>query len=354
MVGTEKLKKSKEVKIALLLGLLGPDGEDVYATFDWEEGEVQDLETVLSKFDRYCEPRLNISMARFKFFSLVQANKKFDDFVVQLKSLAGRCKFGELSDSLIRDMIIYHCSSDRLRRKLLAENDPDLQRVKEIARAEEESVRHAEVISAARDTSTVDETALAVSGPGQARPKAEVCMSCGLHHGVDRTCPAVGQECHKCHSTNHFARMCQSSTTSANGSAGVAVILEQRGERYKNEMQEQLLRVAETGTKRRGWYQYVEFGGKKVEFLVDTAADASVVSERTALTITKDIWKTKRVFRSYGGFRVPIVGEFEAEIKYKAKQFLGNFVVAGGDCENILGLPDLKRFGIMGRGNHPM
>jgi hypothetical protein len=137
------------------------------------------------------------------------------------------------------------------------------------------------------------------------------------------------------------------------GSAGVATVVKPwRGievHEKREEQTEQLLRVEERGSARRGWYQFLQFGEKKVEFLVDTAADASIVSERTARTICKDIWRTKRVFRSFGGIRVPIVGEFDGLVKYKGRFWTCNFVVASGDSPNVLGLRDLKRLGVFNK-----
>jgi hypothetical protein len=247
-------------------------------------------------------------------------------------------------------MVIYHCTSDALRKKLLAENDPDLVRVTDIARAEEESTRYSSTISIGTNRSALvlhDALASNKASSNQVRSLVVICQSCGLRHGEDRECTANGRECYRCGSIGHFTRMCQEATIAEprKQKARTAVVLDQGGDKVEHRS-EHLLQVQEIGKRRRGWYQFLYLRGKKVEFLVDTAADATVLSEHTARAITRNIWRTRRVFKSYGGTRVPVIGEFEASAKYKGQSLNCNFVVAGGDCQNILGLTELKRLGL--------
>jgi hypothetical protein len=300
MVATEKPKKSQAVQVAILLSFLGIEGQDIFDTFDWEVDEGRDLQTVLRKFDAYCEPRQNVTMARFKFFGLMQGELRFIDFVVQLQSLANRCNFGDLRDSLIRDMIIHHCASDELRRKLLIENDPDLSMVKTIALAEEESIQHERAIKGCMPPGNSNASAV------RAQTKfvrfdnaAGLCTSCGLGHGKSRSCPATDQDCYKCGISGHFARMCDRGpsrplvprTDERHVAAGVSAIVDSGSEDGEGQIEEveQLLQVREAGNRLRGWYQFLDFGGQKVEFLVDTAADSSVLSEETAMAISEKI-----------------------------------------------------------------
>jgi hypothetical protein len=145
LTSTEQLEKSDVVKINLLLTCLGPDGLEVYDTFDAADDAT--LEDVLEEFDRYWEPRSNVTMSRYKFFSSEQGSKSVNEFVTSLKSLAKDCEFGDLRDSLVKDMLVLHCSSDDLRGRLLRETDLTLKRATNIALVHEEANRNLGLIS---------------------------------------------------------------------------------------------------------------------------------------------------------------------------------------------------------------
>ena len=80
------------------------------------------LDKVLEKFDEYCEPRKNTTMARHKFLTHRQLlGQSFSEFVTELKNLSDDCDLGTLKESLIKDMIICGINDDKLRERCLRE-----------------------------------------------------------------------------------------------------------------------------------------------------------------------------------------------------------------------------------------
>ena len=78
----------------------------------------------MTKFEKYCIPRKNLTLARHKFLTFRQDEaEKFDDFVNKLKALSHECELKELRDSLIKDMIIIGINDLRLQEKLPLETD---------------------------------------------------------------------------------------------------------------------------------------------------------------------------------------------------------------------------------------
>ena len=118
---TEKDAKSDKIKLSILLHCIGEKGREIYNCFTFESNDDKmKFSKILEKFDEYCNPRKNLTFLRYKFFTYRQKEgENFDDFMTQLKKLSADCEFGELKDSLIRDVIIIGVSDNRLRERLL-------------------------------------------------------------------------------------------------------------------------------------------------------------------------------------------------------------------------------------------
>lgn len=65
----ELKKKDKDVQVAILLELAGPDSLAIQKTFKYSGDESpDDYKTVLQKFTAYCRPRKNTVYERYRFF----------------------------------------------------------------------------------------------------------------------------------------------------------------------------------------------------------------------------------------------------------------------------------------------
>jgi len=59
--------KTDEVKVAILLNIVGEDGVELYNTFNLQETEGNNLAKVLQGFEEYCIPKKNVVYETFKF-----------------------------------------------------------------------------------------------------------------------------------------------------------------------------------------------------------------------------------------------------------------------------------------------
>ena len=50
MQATEKDKKANKVKSSILLTCIGPQGREIYNTFNFEEGEQMNFDSIIEKF----------------------------------------------------------------------------------------------------------------------------------------------------------------------------------------------------------------------------------------------------------------------------------------------------------------
>lgn len=122
-------KEEENRKIAILLHCMGEQCLDIYNTF--EDAKKKTYDAVVQSFDNYFVPKINLSVERHKFFSHQQGQDSLDTFLTKLKKLASSCDFGDLKDSLIRDIFI--CNMDKqhsnIRQKLLSEYNIELDKM---------------------------------------------------------------------------------------------------------------------------------------------------------------------------------------------------------------------------------
>ena len=82
------------------------------------------IRVLLERFESYCKPKRNITVERYKFNTRVQAAKEtIDQYVTTLRLIANDCEFKQLEDELIRDGIVCGTNTERVKERLLHEQD---------------------------------------------------------------------------------------------------------------------------------------------------------------------------------------------------------------------------------------
>lgn len=134
-VAAEIAAKPKATQVAILLHTAGPEALDIHSTFTFltdDDGETEDkndVDTILQKFRKYCQPRKNVVFERYKFWERSQKDAEaIDHFVTDLKKRATTCEFGEQKDLMIRDKLIFGVRDQRVKERLLREGDLSLAR----------------------------------------------------------------------------------------------------------------------------------------------------------------------------------------------------------------------------------
>lgn len=76
----------------------------------------------MALFDRHCNPKVNETVERYRFFMHDQGlDESINKYCTDLTMLAGTCNFGNIRDSLIRDCIVFGTHSSAMRERLLRE-----------------------------------------------------------------------------------------------------------------------------------------------------------------------------------------------------------------------------------------
>ena len=224
---------------AILLHCAGSDIQDIAETSLADTGE--DLNTLVSKFNKYFSSRNNVVFERYEFRQCIQHDdESIDSWHTRLRMKASTCDFGEQLDSLIRDRIVASCRSSKLRLKLLQVANISLKDTLETARSFETANRQAEVIEN-KNHGIGPSPELATLG-GSYRPPEHTnprrsqrprrsgnepewaqrererkfqnpCYHCGERG--HRTCEkARGKTCSRCGKKNHLAKACKSTPPS--------------------------------------------------------------------------------------------------------------------------------------------
>ena len=109
--------------MSYLLLWIGQPGREIYKTWsDISADDAKKLETFYKRFKNHVQPKLNPIFARYRFNNEVQGSDSIDAFVTRLKNKAQDCSFKE-NDNMIRDRIVFGCSSEKCREKLINEGD---------------------------------------------------------------------------------------------------------------------------------------------------------------------------------------------------------------------------------------
>nr|XP_023692995.1 uncharacterized protein LOC111856910 [Paramormyrops kingsleyae]XP_023692996.1 uncharacterized protein LOC111856910 [Paramormyrops kingsleyae] len=180
----------ERTKVKLFSYLVGDGGRELLETLmgdtpkkDWKLGDM------IEKFDAHCNPCVNETVERYRFFSRNQGlSETIDSYVMDLKVLAKTCNFETLRDSLIRDRIVCGHNNNSMRERLLREKNMTLDTCIQLCRAAELSQANVKTITG----SAVEEIHV-VQRPGHHKwtiTKVD-CKFCGkIHEKSKHKCPA--------------------------------------------------------------------------------------------------------------------------------------------------------------------
>ena len=122
-------EKAEKVQVATFLHVAGIEARRVYNAFEIDEGDIEKIDVLKTKFKEYCEPRKNLTYIRHVFFTRNQGqDEPIDNYLTDLRNKAQPCEFEHLSDGLIRDRIVCGIKDEVCRARLLRESDLTLKK----------------------------------------------------------------------------------------------------------------------------------------------------------------------------------------------------------------------------------
>ena len=254
----------------------------------------------MSKFEKYCSPKSNLTYERHQFNTRNQnEGESIDSYVTELRILSKSCEFGDFTDSLIKDRLIYGVIKDSVRSRLLRETELTLQKAIDVCHAAETSSQSMKVIQSTSSGATgynVDivkkkilksKSLKYTDNKPTGSPMKQKCGKCGYKH-EPRKCPAFGKLCHNCKKKNHFATVCKN---------------KKMHELQENDYDSDIfLDSVETDQNVRDWKVNMKICDKTVTMKLDTGAQCNIlpyhVYNRLAISHLKHQNKISVILRS--------------------------------------------------------
>uniref|UniRef100_A0A5S6QCG5 RNA-directed DNA polymerase n=1 Tax=Trichuris muris TaxID=70415 RepID=A0A5S6QCG5_TRIMR len=322
-------KIGEKRKRAILLNHLGTEGQRLfYSLQPTDDSYASTLQALTSFFT----PKVNVCVERHRFRRRRQAQgETVDLYVADLKELAATCAFGALEEESIRDQLIEGTSSPAVRERLLSVDNLTLDKAILIAQQMETAKREASCLLATADGTDVNllkkRQQSAPSSGSVARKNAgeqttqKYCFRCGstTHLANASDCHARNSQCYNCGKRGHLSKVCKS---------------KQLGRPKRKVCSSvQMLELAQL-SKADSIYITIEVSYRSnyypLQFMVDTGSPVSVIPRSLwQTTFASAPLRTPPVtLTSYCKRPLPILGCFDASVKYKGKRARTTFYVA--------------------------
>ncbi|OXU26401.1 hypothetical protein TSAR_009769 [Trichomalopsis sarcophagae] len=214
-------KKTNEEKAFCLMNQIGRVGLAAMQEMQLDGNEEKDFDILINKFDEYFDPPKRETEERFKFYTRSKKNNEpIEAYIADLKEKAKTCNFGDLTDSLVRDMVILDIKDKHLRKILFQEKELDLPKLTLLYRQFElstEKMKEVTKKAAAEKAEAKPKDSNAASADTNKKTK-NVCWRCGTSHSPG-ACPAFKVTCDKCNEKGHFTQRCTNKNPSGNTSS---------------------------------------------------------------------------------------------------------------------------------------
>lgn len=318
-------------KVKLFCYLVGECGRELLDTLMGDtDKDGWKIEDIIKKFDEHCNPSMNETVERYRFFTRNQGiNENIDTYVTELRLLTKTCNFGTLRDSLIRDRIVCGGNDTSMRERLLREKNLTLDTCLQLCRATELSKENVKTITGP----IVEEVHLMQGASYQFKGSDTIhCKFCGkTHEKRKEKCPAFGKKCAKCGKINHFAARCKAQPDQKR-QRNVSKITECISDEYEDiscvtitEMEivdaMETDRAKEEGavmdkakTDSQLLYAGMLLGRNEVQFQIDCGASCNIIPVNLLNTDIK-LEHTKSVLMMYNKSKLKPIGKCKVKIR---------------------------------------
>lgn len=365
--------KKDEQKSSYFLLYIGQSGRDIYNT--WSLATETPVETLFTKFSEYCQPKKNTIMARFRFNSRIQKeNETVDQFVTELRLIAKECDYGDIKDSLIRDRIIFGTRNEKIRERLLQDEDIKLDKALEIACSIEATSQQMSNMQNTPQINNVDIQAMTrgahkyrpdgkqrnVGPPSHhTRPKTNHCLNCGGTPHHFSKCPARNKICNYCKKPNHFSKVCRKLKYNKSKSMNEVREDEELDEGLTFESIEIQTVNNSIKEKRDEVYANIQIylphyttRNTSLRVKVDTGAQGNALPMRLYKEMFPEnideagnptsLKPSHKILTGYGGHRIKQFGTCQIECTHKTIKHLATFFVTEDEGAAIMGYPQQK------------
>ncbi|KAJ1087499.1 hypothetical protein NDU88_000668 [Pleurodeles waltl] len=352
---------SPERKKSLLFGLLGKAGQEVfdslpvYVNPHGATAPLNEYQEAVRRLELQYAEECNIMVGRHKFALRKQEEgETIEEYIACLRVLAQDCEFAAMTDTYIRDQVVFYCHSKKVQERLLSCRNPSLKDVIAIAKAVERSMVSSKELANTSQASNVfyvqdsrkhvpKASDRAASDRGGGRRQL-VCFRCGSndHLADSRACPAVHKSCSKCRKLGHFAAVCKakkyntgmkvSSVSESDTDADADIVLSIDGEDGRV----------------KGPNGSVMIGVIKLPFTADSGSPLTLISDRTFDSKWQDVrlHETDVSPKAFGEHDIVMKGYFWDSLTFRGCTVRTKIYVAENG-RSLVRWKDLAKLGVM-------
>ncbi|KAJ1173042.1 hypothetical protein NDU88_004884 [Pleurodeles waltl] len=348
---------SPERKKSLLFGLLGKAGQEVfdslpvYVNPHGATAPLNEYQEAVRRLELQYAEECNIMVGRHKFALRKQEEgETIEEYIACLRVLAQDCEFAVMTDTYIRDQVVFYCHSKKVQERLLSCRNPSLKDVIAIAKAVERSMVSSKELANTSQASNVfyvqdsrkhvpgnSERAASDRGGGR---RQLVCYRCGSkdHLADSRACPAVRKSCSKCRKLGHFAAVCKAKKY--NTGMKVSSVSE-------NDIDadaDMVLSIDGEDGRVKGPIGSVMIGVIKLPFTADSGSPLTLISDRTFDSKWQDVrlHETDVSPKAFGEHDIVMKGYFWDFLTFRGRTVRTKIYVAENG-RSLVGWKDLAK-----------
>ena len=376
-VATGLDKQTSKIRLASLRSLMGKDCLQTFLNLNISVEDRNNVEACMTALENYFKPQRNVVYERYVFNSCEQnQGESVDSYVTRLRKFASSCKFGTVTDELIRDKLVIGIIDKGTKGKLLQEKSLTLDKAIDIARSNEITNKQLETMKS--DTAAPSKEEVNLIGkengknfkkqpsgnfkhkknrlPGKKKPIAdpkitEKCKSCGSQHKQNE-CPAYNKRCAYCQKWHHFASVCMTKKK------GVVNFVQESQD--SSDSEESVLKVENVSSVEscgNRWFAKLTFYCEhnkletKLKCQLDTGATCNVISYRDLSIIKQDgnpqIKSSKTKLKLFDGSLMKSLGEVNLQVIHGGQPQVLKFQVVSGTNEPLLSAETCQKLGLL-------
>lgn len=337
--------KDDKIRVATLLAVIGKEGNRIYRTLKWDNGgDEKRMDAVLAKLEGFCLPKKNEIYQRYMFNKRNQeAHETIDQYLLELRILAESCDFGNITtEQIVRDRIVIGVKDEKIRERLLREQDLKLNKAIDIVRAAEQSRAQMNELCRKEKFEEIQLECAAAQLRSSGEDMVD-CKFCGRTH-KRRQCPAYGKECSYCGKRNHFAARCFKKNKRANqiGFCEDNTLADVADEYH----------ILVTGNGKNRAMINLTANGKNITFQIDSGAECNLIPANVYKQVTGDLELSKlkknaATIVMYNQAKEKVLGQCKLQVERKKVKHDLVFNVVRGNYRPILGLEAAENMGIL-------
>ena len=337
-------------KKGILLTIIGSEAYTLLRSLtEPEKPSEKTYQQIVDILKRHLNPKPITIAERWKFYQRSQNNgEALKDYIAELRRLSRYCEFGGFLDEAIRDKFVCGLLNSSIRKRLLTEENLNLERATNLALSLEASKHENKLMDNNEGVNKVnfdkrrcyrcsDDTHLADS----CRYKTFICRNCNLKGHLARACRR--KKGNVINSEINTTKQSPYTKSRRDGNdEGSHSGHNDENNLYTGEDEVTWVKML------RGTNPYkilLPVNGNEIEFEIDTGSGKTIFSEKVYREKLNEIplEKSNLTLRTYLGEKLPVLGKLRVKIEYNKQNVTEYVHVVQGHGPTLLGRDILSR-----------